>query len=221
MRMDSSLEVSAKFLAQFSAELATRLAPSFDEMAYMYFEEVFRQYELSARQHLLDTKENDPGFEISEKEQRQEQQRILGKKRRRLMQDGRAAMDLFVDDMDDEVVEQLFHGNTSSSEAEAMTNQDQIQEHLTLCLQLDELDFASRTTDVIMRMLYRQVEAKILDSFQAKWDVPTLESGKEWMFHVVLPFLRLTLLPKKDYGTKERLVQEKLSHVYIRRIIGS
>ncbi|KAG0360267.1 hypothetical protein BG005_011062 [Podila minutissima] len=199
MRMDSSLEVSAKFLAQFSAELATRLAPSFDEMAYMYFEEVFRQYELSARQHLLDTKENDPGFEISEKEQRQEQQRILGKKRRRLMQDGRAAMDLFVDDMDDEVVEQLFHGNTSSSEAEAMTNQDQIQEHLTLCLQLDELDFASRTTDVIMRMLYRQVEAKILDSFQAKWDVPTLESGKEWMFHVVLPFLRLTLLPKKDY----------------------
>ncbi|KAG0038271.1 hypothetical protein BGZ82_000641 [Podila clonocystis] len=203
MRMDSSLEVSAKFLAQFSAELATRLSPSFDEMAYMYFEEVFCQYELSARQHLLDTKENDPGFEISEKEQ-QEQQRILGKKRRRLMQDGRAAMDLFVDDMDDEVVEQLFHGNTSSSEAKAMTNQDQIQEYLTLCLQLDELDFASRTTDVIMRMLYRQVEAKILDSFQAKWDVPTLESGKEWMIHVVLPFLRLTLLPKKDHSMRER-----------------
>ncbi|KAI9239723.1 MAG: hypothetical protein BYD32DRAFT_410425 [Podila humilis] len=210
MRMDSSLEVSAKFLAQFSAELATRLSPSFDGMAYMYFEEVFRQYELSARQHLLDSKENNPGFEISEREQQQEQQRILGKKRRRLMQDGRAAMDLFVDDMDDEVVEQLFHGNTSISEAEAMTNQDQIQEYLTLCLQLDELDFASRMTDVIMRMLYRQVEAKILDSFQTKWDIPTLESGKEWMIHVVLPFLRLTLMPKKDHASPTGIKRFKM-----------
>ncbi|KAF9430552.1 Anaphase-promoting complex subunit 2 [Podila epigama] len=212
MRMDPSLEVSGKFLAQFSAEIATHLPPSFDEVAHMYFEETFRLFEISTRHTLPESIEKNSGSLKTGSEQIQEEQhqRILGKKRRRLMQDGRAAMDLFVDDLDDEVVEEIFHGNTSSSEAEAMISQGQMQEYMTLCVQLDEFDFGARMTDVVTRMLYRKVEEKILTCFQRKWDVPTLESGKEWMIHVVLPFLRLTLLPKKDQADPKAIKRFKM-----------
>ncbi|KAG0347916.1 hypothetical protein BG004_006565, partial [Podila humilis] len=237
MRMDPSLEVSASFLAQFSAELATRLPSSFDEIAYIdRSDDNVGQPSPAIPNTGVATEVTMEQQRQQQQEQRQRQERIMGKKKKqRLMQDGRVAIDLFVDDMDDEVVEQLFHGDnnnnnnnmniasssssSSQEKVEAMISNSQggggsqIQEYHRLCLQLDEITssfFASKMTDVIVRMLYRQVDRKILTSFQSKWNVPTLESGKEWMIQVVLPFLRLTLLPKKEIGRTSRIKRFKM-----------
>ncbi|KAI7819902.1 hypothetical protein BC939DRAFT_458926 [Gamsiella multidivaricata] len=195
----SSLKVTSRFLTDFSAELAIRLPPSFDEVAYLYFETVFRQYEEvhgdMAPGHIADmaghyTRQGrDPQTEITGQH--------LGKKRRRVMQDGRFAMDLFVDDKDDELVEQIFHGGTGTADVEALEKEDHMQTYLDLCQRLEEIGFASHMTDVVTRMLYKRVESKILTSFKKRWSVATLESGKDWMSRVILPFLRLTLLPRK------------------------
>ncbi|KAF9957994.1 Anaphase-promoting complex subunit 2 [Mortierella alpina] len=212
---EPALEVSSRFLAEFSAELAIRLPPSFDDVAHLYFETIFKQYEVShpmtaihrTHQHghhsaheasweaLLgngrQSGSTDPG-------KQQDQQ--LSKKRRRVMQDGRFAMDLFVDDKDDELVEQLFHGShgPGGEGVEALEKESQMQSYLDLCHKLEETGFAFHMTQVVTRMLYSKVESKIFTLFRRRWTMATLESGKEWMSFVVLPFLRLTLLPKKD-----------------------
>ncbi|KAG0364779.1 Anaphase-promoting complex subunit 2, partial [Gamsiella multidivaricata] len=174
----SSLKVTSRFLTDFSAELAIRLPPSFDEVAYLYFETVFRQYEEvhgdMAPGHIADmaghyTRQGrDPQTEITGQH--------LGKKRRRVMQDGRFAMDLFVDDKDDELVEQIFHGGTGTADVEALEKEDHMQTYLDLCQRLEEIGFASHMTDVVTRMLYKRVESKILTSFKKRWSVATLES---------------------------------------------
>ncbi|KAI8606530.1 hypothetical protein EDD21DRAFT_360723 [Dissophora ornata] len=207
----TSLEVSSRFLTEFSAELAIRLPPSFDQVAHLYFETIFQQYEIShpnvaSGDHLERSSENtDAMMGLAEQtlgydgdHERGTNGQQLGKKRRRIMQDGRFAMDLFVDDMDDELVEQIFHGGHGAAGVESLEKEGQIQAYLDLCHKLEEIGFASHMTDVVTRMLYEKVENKVFNSFKGRWSVATLENGKDWMSFVILPFLRLTLLPKKD-----------------------
>ncbi|KAF9575664.1 Anaphase-promoting complex subunit 2 [Mortierella alpina] len=211
---DPSLEVSSRFLAEFSAELAIRLPPSFDDVAHLYFETIFKQYEVSHPMtaihrthhghHSVDGASWEAllgnGRQNGSNDASKQQDQQLSKKRRRVMQDGRFAMDLFVDDKDDELVEQLFHGShgPGGEGVEALEKESQMQTYLDLCHKLEETGFAFHMTQIVTRMLYSRVESKIFTLFRRRWTVATLESGKEWMSFVVLPFLRLTLLPKKD-----------------------
>ncbi|KAF9110207.1 Anaphase-promoting complex subunit 2 [Mortierella sp. AM989] len=212
----SSLEVLSRFLIEFSAELAIRLPPSFDQVAYLYFETVFRRYEESypkeaeSGYEVEDSEWNDPDDIMSAMESQrkatggdddsngQQNPQQLGKKRRRVMQDGRFAMDLFVDDMDDELVDQIFHGSHGAASVGSRAKDTRMQGYLNLCQMLEEIGFAAHMTDIVTRMLYKKVEGKIFGSFKKQWTVPTLDRGKSWMSHVILPFLRHTLLPKKD-----------------------
>ncbi|KAG0002051.1 Anaphase-promoting complex subunit 2 [Entomortierella chlamydospora] len=215
-----SLEVLSRFLTEFSAELAIRLPPSFDHVAYLYFETIFQQYEESYPRkpesdcNVDDSDWNNPDETSSGMDQQrkvtgydndrqndsngQQDPRQLGRKRRRVMQDGRFAMDLFVDDMDDELVEQIFHGVHGAASVGSQENDTQMQGYLSLCQMLEDIGFAAHMTDVVTRMLYKKVERKIFGSFKKEWRMPTLDRGKDWMSYVVLPFLRHTLLPKKD-----------------------
>ncbi|KAF9438826.1 Anaphase-promoting complex subunit 2 [Entomortierella beljakovae] len=216
----SSLEVLSRFLTEFSAELAIRLPPSFDQVAYLYFETIFRHYEASHPVEIgssndsihLEISNTDTILDAMAAQQKEanteairqhglndsNSSQQLGKKRRRVMQDGRFAMDLFVDDMDDEIVEQIFHRGHGTSGIEVVANDDQMQGYLSLCLHLEEIGFAARMTDVVTRMLYKKVEEKIFGSFKKQWSVATLDCGKDWMSYIILPFLRHTLLPKRD-----------------------
>ncbi|KAG0205884.1 Anaphase-promoting complex subunit 2 [Mortierella sp. GBA30] len=216
MDQDPSLEVSSRFLAEFSAELAIRLPPSFDDVAHLYFETIFQKYELS--HPMTDSHQNQQYYSqeaswrsvLGEglhsgssgvgRQQEQKHQQQLSKKRRRVMQDGRFAMDLFIDDKDDELVEQLFHGShgPGGEGVEILERDSQLQTYLDLCHKLEETGFAFHMTQVVTRMLYSKVESRIFTLFRKRWTMATLDSGKEWMSFVVLPFLRLTLLPKKD-----------------------
>ncbi|KAF9164413.1 Anaphase-promoting complex subunit 2 [Actinomortierella ambigua] len=138
----------------------------------------------------------------------------LGANKRWPMQDGRYAMDLLVDDMDDRLVEQVFHQYTSGSQrssksmASASTTSTttthhheedpMLQNYLLVCSKLEGIGFASQIVTTVTRMLYQKVELKIFSNFRRKWSVPTLGEGQQWMALIVLPFLRLTLLPKND-----------------------
>ncbi|KAF8937483.1 Anaphase-promoting complex subunit 2 [Dissophora ornata] len=177
----TSLEVSSRFLTEFSAELAIRLPPSFDQVAHLYFETIFQQYEIShpnvaSGDHLERSSENtDAMMGLAEQtlgydgdHERGTNGQQLGKKRRRIMQDGRFAMDLFVDDMDDELVEQIFHGGHGAAGVESLEKEGQIQAYLDLCHKLEEIGFASHMTDVVTRMLYEKVENKVFNSFKGR-----------------------------------------------------
>ncbi|KAF9188469.1 Anaphase-promoting complex subunit 2 [Haplosporangium sp. Z 767] len=207
---DPSLEISSRFLAEFSAELAGHLPPSFDAVAHLYFEATFRQYEAShpgmTSPHLTMEESQwktdsmvlatEPRL-FQPDEQSENDEQGLRNNRRRVMQDGRFAMDLFVDDKDDELVEKIFHQSHASGKAETLARSGEMQNYLDLCLKLEEIGFVSHMTHVVTRMLYTKVESKILDSFKKIWTTATLDNGKDWMSFVILPFLRLTLLPRK------------------------
>ncbi|KAG0263544.1 Anaphase-promoting complex subunit 2 [Mortierella polycephala] len=207
---EPSLEISSRFLAEFSAELASHLPRSFDAVAHLYFEATFRQYEAShpgitsPRLTMEESQwKTDPMVIDTESrlfqpdEQSENDEQGLRKNRRRVMQDGRFAMDLFVDDKDDELVEKIFHQSHAPGKAETLARSDEMQDYLDLCLKLEEIGFVSHMTHVVTRMLYTKVESKILDSFKKMWTTATLNNGKDWMSFVILPFLRLTLLPRK------------------------
>ncbi|KAF8972363.1 Anaphase-promoting complex subunit 2 [Entomortierella lignicola] len=212
----SSLEVLSRFLTEFSAELAIRLPPSFDQVAYLYFDTVFRQYEESysrgAGNDGSDWNESDEILSATDYQQGpsdgdgdtqgelsgQQDSQQLGRKRRRVMQDGRFAMDLFVDDMDDELIEQIFHGGHGAASVGSQEKDTRMQGYLSLCQMLEDIGFVAHMTDIVTRVLYKKVESKIFGSFEKQWTVPTLNLGKDWMSYVILPFLRHTLLPKKD-----------------------
>ncbi|KAG0299802.1 Anaphase-promoting complex subunit 2 [Dissophora globulifera] len=207
-----SLEVLSRFETEFATALANRLPPSFDQVARLYFETVFRQYELSRpvavgsdlfEESTWSMDMRMDGVMQSSTVNREDQlgdanAQQLGKKKRLVMQDGSFAMDPFVDDMDGEVVEQIFHGSHVSTDLGALDQESDIRMYLDLCHMLEEIGFISNMTDVVTRMLYEKVEGKIFDTFKNKWNVPTLANGKDWMSLVILPFLRLTLLPEKD-----------------------
>ncbi|KAG0324196.1 Anaphase-promoting complex subunit 2 [Dissophora globulifera] len=208
----TSLEVLSRFETEFATALANRLPPSFDQVARLYFETVFRQYELSRpvavgsdlfEESTWSMDMRMDGVVQSSTVSREDQlgdanAQQLGKKKRLVMQDGSFAMDPFVDDMDGEVVEQIFHGSHVSADLGALDQESDIQMYLDLCHMLEEIGFISNMTDVVTRMLYEKVEGKIFNTFKNKWNVPTLANGKDWMSLVILPFLRLTLLPEKD-----------------------
>ncbi|KAF9204009.1 Anaphase-promoting complex subunit 2 [Haplosporangium sp. Z 27] len=211
----SSLEVLSRFLTEFSAELAIRLPPSFDQVAYLYFDTAFRQYEESysrgAGNDGSDWNESDEILSATDYQQGpsdgdgdtqgelsgQQDSQQLGRKRRRVMQDGRFAMDLFVDDMDDELIEQIFHGGHGAASVGSQEKDTRMQGYLSLCQMLEDIGFVAHMTDIVTRVLYKKVESKIFGSFEKQWTVPTLNLGKDWMSYVILPFLRHTLLPKK------------------------
>ncbi|KAF9171683.1 Anaphase-promoting complex subunit 2 [Mortierella sp. AD011] len=173
-----SLEVLSRFLTEFSAELAIRLPPSFDHVAYLYFETIFQRYEesyprkpesdcnvddsdwnnLDEASSGIDQQRKATGYDGDRQNNSNGQQdlRQLGRKRRRVMQDGRFAMDLFVDDMDDELVEQIFHGVHGAASVGSQENDTQMQDYLSLCQMLEDIGFAAHMTDVVTRMFIKE-----------------------------------------------------------------
>lgn len=212
----SSLEVSSRFLMDFAAELAIRLPPSFNQVAHLYFETTFRQFEAShpslasggiyhnddnssaadttmhhTEQPPYSQGESEPG-DAGDQHQRS---------RRKRSQNQRNVMDMLdEDDTDDELVERLFHEGHSAAGAESLAKEGPMEPYLALCHKMEEIGFGSRMTDLVTRVLYDRVEAKIFNSFKRRWDTATLDRGKDWVISTILPFLRLTLLPNQDQG---------------------
>ncbi|KAG0240529.1 Anaphase-promoting complex subunit 2 [Actinomortierella wolfii] len=223
-------EITIRFKEQFLAELAIRLPSSFNEIAYDYFEQFFAYFEARTLQWMHSGSQGQygpfPGQErqgpltrngknassttidstSSTKQNEWRTSDQLGANKRWLMQDGRYAMDLLVDDMDDRLVEQVFHqytsgshrGKSSSSSSSHVHEDPLLENYLLVCSKLEGIGFASQIVTTVTRMLYRKVELKIFSNFRRKWSVPTLGEGQQWMAYIVLPFLRLTLLPKND-----------------------
>ncbi|KAF9106308.1 Anaphase-promoting complex subunit 2 [Mortierella sp. GBA35] len=222
MDLDPSLEVSSKFLTDFSAELAIRLPPSFDQVAHLYFRTNFRQFE-SLRSQLGSS--NDPtgsrrdgagDTDSMDQMANTNVGRRLSKKRRHVMQDGRFAMDLIADDRDDDIVEQCSQEllqQTGAAELEELRSR--MEPYLDLCQKLEEIGFASRMTHVVTGMLYEEVSGKIFKSFKRSWTTATLAGGKRWMDNIILRFLRFTLLPKKD---QEDMTESKRFKMWASRL---
>jgi hypothetical protein len=127
-----------------------------------------------------------------------DQQQRSRRKRSQNQQVARNVMDMLdEDDVDDELVERLFHEGHSAAGAGAVSlaKEGPMQSYLDLCHKMEEIGFGSRMTDVVTRVLYDRVEAKIFNSFKRRWDTATLDRGKDWVISTILPFLRLTLLP--------------------------
>ncbi|KAG0285062.1 Anaphase-promoting complex subunit 2 [Linnemannia gamsii] len=216
MDNDPTLQVSSRFMTDFSAELAIRLPPSFDQIAHLYFRTNFRQFEILQSQmnsghdatgsrwdvtggsDMMDTASlnKQPATDMMKNSivgQR------LSKKRRHVMQDGRFAMDLFGDDRNDAIVEQYSQevlDQPGTQESDELSSR--MGPYLDLCQKLEEIGFASRMTHVVTGMLYEEVSGKIFKSFKKNWTVATLAHGKRWMENIILRFLQFTLLPKKD-----------------------
>lgn len=220
MDNDPTLQVSSRFLADFSAELAIRLPPSFDQIAHLYFRTNFRQFEILQSQinsghdttrsqwegtggsNRMDTTSPNEQNGTDMMKNSMAGQR-LSKKRRHVMQDGRFAMDLFGDDRNDAIVEQYSQevlDHPGSQESEELSGR--MGHYLDLCQKLEEIGFASRMTHVVTGMLYEEVSGKIFKSFKKNWTVATLAHGKKWMEDIILRFLHFTLLPKKDRGKR-------------------
>ncbi|KAF9127957.1 Anaphase-promoting complex subunit 2 [Linnemannia schmuckeri] len=216
MDNDPTLQVSSRFMADFSAELAIRLPPSFDQIAHLYFRTNFRQFEILQSQmsssaditrlqwdgaggsDMMDTAAPNDQYGSDMIKTSIVGQR-LSKKRRHVMQDGRFAMDLFGDDKNDAIVEQYSQevlDQPGIQESEELTSR--VGPYLDLCQKLEEIGFASRMTHVVTGMLYEEVSGKIFKSFKKNWAVATLAHGKKWMEDIILRFLHFTLLPKKD-----------------------
>jgi len=211
----SSLEVSSRFLMDFAAELAIRLPPSFNQVAHLYFETTFRQFEASHSSLMSGRIYHDNGGSAaettihhpeqppysqgeSEPGDTGDQQQRSRRKRSQNQQVARNVMDMLdEDDVDDELVERLFHEGHSAAGAGAVSlaKEGPMQSYLDLCHKMEEIGFGSRMTDVVTRVLYDRVEAKIFNSFKRRWDTATLDRGKDWVISTILPFLRLTLLP--------------------------
>lgn len=81
-----------------------------------------------------------------------------------------------------------------------------MQSYLDLCHKIRAIRFGARMMDVVTRVLYNRVEARLFITYKRRWDITTMDHGKEWVTSVILPFLRLTLLPKKDRGTRQDMV---------------
>ncbi|KAF9097263.1 Anaphase-promoting complex subunit 2 [Mortierella sp. AD031] len=222
MDLDPSLEVSSKFLTDFSAELAIRLPPSFDQVAHLYFRTNFRQFE-ALRSQLGSS--NDPtgsrrdgagDTDSMDQMANTNVGRRLSKKRRHVMQDGRFAMDLIADDRDDDIVEQCSQEmlqQTGAAELEELRSR--MEPYLDLCQKLEEIGFASRMTHVVTGMLYEEVSGKIFKSFKRSWTTATLAGGKRWMDNIILRFLHFTLLPKKD---QEDMTESKRFKMWASRL---
>ncbi|KAF9903822.1 Anaphase-promoting complex subunit 2 [Linnemannia zychae] len=219
---DPSMLVSSRFLTDFSAELAIRLPPSFDQVAHLYFRTNFRQFE--ALQSQLSSHQESNSINTTSPSELYGTDRIntanmgqrLSKKRRHVMQDGRFAMDLFGDDRDDDIVEQYSQeilDQVETPEWEELSNR--MRPYLDLCQKLEEIGFASRMTHVVTGMLYEEVSGKIFKSFKMNWTVATLEQGKKWMENIILRFLHVTLLPKPD---QEDLTRSKRFKMWASRL---
>ncbi|KAF8947358.1 Anaphase-promoting complex subunit 2 [Haplosporangium gracile] len=216
MDNDPTLQVSSRFMADFSAELAIRLPPSFDQIAHLYFRTNFRQFEILQSQmsssdgttrSLWDGADGSDMMDTSVPNEQYGSDMMktsivgqrLSKKRRHVMQDGRFAMDLFGDDKNDAIVEQYSQevlDQPGIQESEELVRR--VGPYLDLCQKLEEIGFASRMTHVVTGMLYEEVSGKIFKSFKKNWAVATLAHGKKWMEDIILRFLHFTLLPKKD-----------------------
>ncbi|KAF9581753.1 Anaphase-promoting complex subunit 2 [Lunasporangiospora selenospora] len=246
-----SRELSTSFMATFSAALAIQMPVSFDEVAYMYFEAIFHQYETVAlptwdsgrepskpdhpfsplstpyslkrkrqptsdHRGLVDLQIDPRSQELQSQQEQQDllQQEQVTRKQRQALQDGRHAMDFFVDDKDEDLVEQLFHRHPHShhqashptelilGSSDSPDAQERVDHYLDLCHQLEEIGLAAHLTDVIMRVLYSRIERKILGTFKQQWTAATLDEGKDWMVNIILPFLRMSLLSKGDRGDR-------------------
>ncbi|KAF9134926.1 Anaphase-promoting complex subunit 2 [Mortierella sp. 14UC] len=219
---DPSMLVSSRFLTDFSAELAIRLPPSFDQVAHLYFRTNFRQFE-ALQSQLISRQESTSMDTASPSEQygadgmnSTNMGQRLSKKRRHVMQDGRFAMDLFGDDRDDDIVEQYSQeilDLAGAPEREELSSR--MGHYLDLCQKLEEIGFASRMTHVVTGMLYEEVSGKILKSFKMNWTVATLAQGKKWMENIILRFLHFTLLPKPD---QEELTGSKRFKMWASRL---
>ncbi|KAF9969232.1 Anaphase-promoting complex subunit 2 [Actinomortierella ambigua] len=231
----SNHEITIRFKEQFLAELAIRMPSSFNEIAYDYFERFFAYFEDRTLRWMHSSVQEQhgpfPGQErpgpmtttrgfagssstvASSRAQSTTTQPNewhtsdqLGANKRWPMQDGRYAMDLLVDDMDERLVEQVFHQYTSSGQRSKSVSSSSshheedpmLQNYLLVCSKLEGIGFASQIVTTVTRMLYQKVELKIFSNFRRKWSVPALGEGQQWMALIVLPFLRLTLLPKND-----------------------
>ncbi|KAK3814020.1 MAG: LOW QUALITY PROTEIN: hypothetical protein J3Q66DRAFT_370966 [Benniella sp.] len=105
-----------------------------------------------------------------------DQQQHSRRKRSRNQQVERNVMDMLdEDDTDDELVERLFHEGRSAAGAESLAKAGPMQSYLDLCHRMEEIGFGSRMTDVVTRVLYDRVEAKIFNSFKRRWDTATLD----------------------------------------------
>lgn len=183
----SSLEVSSRFLMDFSAELAIGLPPSFDQVAHLYLETIFQDFE-AAHPALMSESISSSGGNNG-----------ITSQRPRTKQTPTKVMDLLEDDdTDDELVEKMFYEGHSAAGAASLAEEDSIQSYLDLCHKMRAIGFGARMTDVVTRVLYNRVEARIFTTYKRRWDIATLDHGKEWVTSIILPFLRLTLLPKKD-----------------------
>ncbi|KAF9349399.1 Anaphase-promoting complex subunit 2 [Mortierella sp. NVP85] len=188
----SSLEVSSRFLMDFAAELVIRLPPSFNQVAHLYFETTFRQFEASHPSLLSGGIYHDNGGRTAETTIHHPEQPPYSqgesepgdagdqqqRSRRKRSQNQQNVMDMLdEDDTDDELVERLFHEGHSAASAESLAKGGPMQPYLDLCHKMEEIGFGSRMTDVVTRVLYDRVEAKIFNSFKRRWDTATLDRG--------------------------------------------
>ncbi|KAI8349362.1 hypothetical protein B0O80DRAFT_501450 [Mortierella sp. GBAus27b] len=166
----NSLEISSRFLMDFSAELAIGLPPSFDQVAYLYLETIFQDFEAAHPALTSESISSSSGGNNGITSQRPRTKQTPTKVMMDLLED---------DDTDNELVEKMFYGGHSAAGAASLAEEDSIQPYLDLCHKMRAIGFGARMTDVVTRVLYNRVEARIFTTYKRRWDITTLDHGED------------------------------------------